>query len=214
MEQQLPPIPITTEEWDNKFNEDSDSWLFGREPSELAKLTMTYWRLLAKDRIAQIIDLGCGQGRDAVYFAKHGMEVTAIDGSQSALERTKWLANDVGTKLHKAILTDVSDFLIEPGFDIYYSHNCFQFLGDKCLTKIEEVMNATAPGGMNAISVFTDDAKRATGIDGIYCLRHNQLREIYSGWRMLLYEEGILWREPSLAYLSFAKIIAVKETKS
>lgn len=32
-----------------------------------------------------LIDLGCGNGRDAVYFAEQGLEVTAIDLSQKAI---------------------------------------------------------------------------------------------------------------------------------
>lgn len=32
-----------------------------------------------------LVDLGCGNGRDAIYFARHGLEVTAIDLSKEAI---------------------------------------------------------------------------------------------------------------------------------
>lgn len=32
-----------------------------------------------------LVDLGCGNGRDAIYFAERGLEVTAIDLSQKAI---------------------------------------------------------------------------------------------------------------------------------
>ncbi len=208
----LPSIPVTPHEWDAKFNEDSEAWLFGREPSEMAKLTLTYWKLIAGERKAKLIDFGCGQGRDAVYFARHGLEVTAVDGSKSAIERMHLLANEAGAELRETACVDVANYAIVPGFDVYYSHNCYQFLGDQCLRKIEQTMNATAPGGINAISIFSDEAERARGTDGVFCMPHNRLREIYAGWRLMYYAENILWREPSLAYLSFAIIIAVKQT--
>lgn len=34
----------------------------------------------------QILDLGCGSGRDSLYFAQLGFEVTAIDGSLSLIK--------------------------------------------------------------------------------------------------------------------------------
>lgn len=35
----------------------------------------------------KLLEIGCGNGRDAVYFAKENMIVTAIDGSQTAIRR-------------------------------------------------------------------------------------------------------------------------------
>lgn len=36
-----------------------------------------------------ILDVGCGSGRDAVYFARLGYQVTAIDGSQKLIDWAK-----------------------------------------------------------------------------------------------------------------------------
>ncbi|WP_292637665.1 class I SAM-dependent methyltransferase [Mesorhizobium sp.] len=34
-----------------------------------------------------IIEVGCGTGRDSFFFARHGFEVVAIDGSHAAIDR-------------------------------------------------------------------------------------------------------------------------------
>jgi SAM-dependent methyltransferase len=36
---------------------------------------------------SSVFELGCGNGRDALYFAEHGMAVTACDQSATAIER-------------------------------------------------------------------------------------------------------------------------------
>lgn len=36
-----------------------------------------------------ILDLGCGSGRDSLFFAKNGFDVTAVDGSEALLEYAK-----------------------------------------------------------------------------------------------------------------------------
>lgn len=37
----------------------------------------------------KILDVGCGSGRDSLFFAKQGFEVTAIDGSQKLIDLAK-----------------------------------------------------------------------------------------------------------------------------
>lgn len=37
----------------------------------------------------KILDVGCGSGRDSVFFANQGFEVVAIDGSQNVIDLTK-----------------------------------------------------------------------------------------------------------------------------
>ena len=41
------------------------------------------------------VDLACGEGRNAVYLAKHGFEVTGVDTSAPGLEKTRRYAEEV-----------------------------------------------------------------------------------------------------------------------
>ncbi|MCI8424017.1 MAG: adenylyl-sulfate kinase [Lawsonibacter sp.] len=54
--------------------------LCSREPSPFAQYVATL-----VDPGKQLVELGCGNGRDAVYFAGLGLEVTALDMSQTAV---------------------------------------------------------------------------------------------------------------------------------
>jgi SAM-dependent methyltransferase len=45
------------------------------------------------------LDVGCGEGADAVWLAEHGWDVTALDVSQVALERAASHADDAGVQV-------------------------------------------------------------------------------------------------------------------
>jgi len=44
----------------------------------------------------RVLDVGCGEGADAVWLASHGWHVTALDVSRVALERARRAAVDAG----------------------------------------------------------------------------------------------------------------------
>jgi len=44
------------------------------------------YQWLKKRGFSKVVDLGCGNGRDSVYFATHGLQVLAIDWSREALK--------------------------------------------------------------------------------------------------------------------------------
>lgn len=49
----------------------------------------------------KILDVGCGSGRDSVFFANQGFEVVAIDGSQNVID----LAKQTDTRIDWQCLT-------------------------------------------------------------------------------------------------------------
>lgn len=50
-------------------------------------------------RNAQILELGCGNGRDSLYFLSKGHDVTAVDGSDTAIDRLCELTGSEGRAL-------------------------------------------------------------------------------------------------------------------
>ena len=70
-----------------QYYEDSGYGLWGFSPSPTARilseaiLTSTYRR---SERI-EIVDWGCGYGRDSLYFAELGFDVIGIDVSRKAV---------------------------------------------------------------------------------------------------------------------------------
>ena len=46
-----------------------------------------------------VLDVGCGEGADAVWLARQGWDVTAVDVSQVALERARAHASSAGVEI-------------------------------------------------------------------------------------------------------------------
>lgn len=73
--------------WDAKYKATS-SYLYSKEPSSFL---MKHSELLPSK--AQVVDLACGEGRNAVALAAKGHQVLGIDFSEVALERAQGLAS-------------------------------------------------------------------------------------------------------------------------
>jgi SAM-dependent methyltransferase len=52
------------------------------------------------------LDLACGAGRNALWLAEHGWEVTAVDGAQAAIEILRTRATERGLKIN-ALVADL-----------------------------------------------------------------------------------------------------------
>jgi SAM-dependent methyltransferase len=98
----------------------NDSSFFGDEPSKFALIC---YEKFVKHKVQKILELGCGQGRDSLFFASKGLDVHAIDSSKVAIEKltakTKALNLDINLKNINAV-----EGLPFPNnyFDAVYSH--------------------------------------------------------------------------------------------
>jgi SAM-dependent methyltransferase len=74
----------STAHWNSIYS--SDPIFFGEEASILARKALPF---LQEYRCKSILELGCGQGRDAIFFAKKGFDVRALDCSEVATSQLK-----------------------------------------------------------------------------------------------------------------------------
>ena len=79
----------------NKYEElyKQDEYYWGFKPSATCLKVLT---AMPPTRRLKLLDIGCGEGRNAVFFARNGYEVTAFDLAQSGVDKTKRLAERVG----------------------------------------------------------------------------------------------------------------------
>jgi cyclopropane fatty-acyl-phospholipid synthase-like methyltransferase len=86
--------------WNNRYaNRD---YLYGTEPNSFLA---EHYSLLS----SPVLSLSEGEGRNAVFLASHGLEVTGVDISGVALEKAQRLAESCGVKL-KTVVADLATF--------------------------------------------------------------------------------------------------------
>lgn len=92
------------------------------------------------------LDLGCGEGRNAVWLAERGWQVTGVDFSPVGLDKAARLAEQRGVSV-QWLLADVVDHVPPPGaFDlvaILYLHIAGAAMHDV----LRRGAGAVAPGG-------------------------------------------------------------------
>ena len=132
---------------------EGDEYYWGLEPAELCYEIL---KLLPDDPTLKILDIGCGEGKDAVYFAKKGYQVTAFDITENGIRKTKALAEKEGVKIN-AFVADINDFEINEKFDVIYSTGTIQYLDeDKKTDFFRKVKEMTNVNGYNWFNVFVD----------------------------------------------------------
>ena len=81
--------PAQSAMWDARYSEREGSMWSGRPNGRLVAEVAG----LAPGRA---LDVGCGEGADAIWLAQHGWEVTAIDVSEVAVRRAREAAEQAG----------------------------------------------------------------------------------------------------------------------
>lgn len=85
----MPVFDDAKEFWDRRFA--ADEYIFGTTPNVF--LVSEAHRLKPRSRI---LEIACGEGRNAVWLAEQGHEVTGIDISPNALAKARTLARERG----------------------------------------------------------------------------------------------------------------------
>ncbi|HEX4205439.1 MAG TPA: class I SAM-dependent methyltransferase [Ktedonobacteraceae bacterium] len=95
------------------------------------------------------LDLGCGEGGDAIWLAQHGWQVTAIDVSVTALNRASTYAATVGVEARIDFQQhDLARTFPAGAFDLVsaqYLQSPVEFPHDRVL---QAAAHAVAPGGL------------------------------------------------------------------
>lgn len=170
------------EQWDERYA--VERYLYGTEP--VAFLADQIDRL----KQGKALCLAAGEGRNAVYLAEQGYDVTAMDASPKGLEKALALAEQRGV----TIGTQVGE--LQNGYDMgvaqydlitnFYYHDT---------DMLPDVMRALKPGGMFILQNFSIDqleTNRFGPKNPDFLAKPNELLEHFSGYRILYYEDAVV----------------------
>ena len=167
--------------WDERYH--ADTYLFGKEPVLLIK---TYASVL---RPGRLMDVGMGEGRNAVFLAGLGFKVEGIDCSARAIEKASRLAEE--KKVTVEVKTQNLDFFLMPLMK--FDSVVMTYL--KPLPRFfSEIRRGLVAGGTVALEAYTvDHLKKNPGaaavVDFEDCYKPNEVLFALKDFHLLYYKE-------------------------
>ncbi|MBT2637951.1 MULTISPECIES: class I SAM-dependent methyltransferase [unclassified Bacillus (in: firmicutes)] len=140
--------------WDNFYSDrERKVPFFENHPDENLVEYIEMKRLVA----GKVLDLGCGPGRNAIYLARNGFQVDAVDQSSEGLEWAKEREKEQKVQVN-FIQRNIFEMEIEEGtYDLVYDSGCFHHIPPhRRMNYIELVKRALKPGGLFALTCFVE----------------------------------------------------------
>ena len=153
---------------------------FGKPSAEIIRLAHT----LADG--SSVLDMGCGEGRNAVFLAEAGLQVDAIDISEAGIAKLMKIAADRNVEVN-AWIESMTAFQFARNYDLIVCHGVLHLLDrDEWQQLIPRIKQSTNPGGVNVIAVFTDEIPPSEDMApftrGLF--REGELTEWYVDWQI------------------------------
>ena len=115
------------------------------------------------------LDLGCGSGRNAIFLARRGFSVEAVDYSEAAIAWARDRVVDAGVAVS---LSCRNVFELEPGiasYDLVYDSGCFHHIAPhRRIAYVELVVDALKPGGWFGLTCFRPEGGSGYSDDEVY----------------------------------------------
>ena len=114
--------------------------VFGTGPTKLAKMAND---LIYDKSIQNILEIGCGQGRDSIFFSEKGYSIETFDISENAITSVNKTKKSFNLKNLNAIVHDITEPFPYSNnfFDFVYSNLALQFFDINSLEKIFDNIN-------------------------------------------------------------------------
>ncbi|MYL49846.1 methyltransferase domain-containing protein [Halobacillus litoralis] len=146
-------------------------------------------------RPRRVLELGCGPGRNAIYLAKQGCQVDAVDLSEESLKWAHERARAEEVDIH-FMNENLFELNVEPStYDLVYDSGCFHHIAPhRRMDYIKLLKKALIPGGFYGLTCFKEKGEyggadisdwevyRSRSLLGGLGYSERKLREIFSGF--------------------------------
>lgn len=131
---------------------------FGQEPSRWVK------EYIPGRGKLRILDVGSGQGRNALHFARHGHDVTAVDSSRTASRELHRVSERQDLPI-QVVRSDISEYSLDrQSYDVILAISVLCHLDPNVIGEVAHRMtDALRPGGLLLAEEFTPDDPGARG---------------------------------------------------
>lgn len=167
----------------------TENYYWGLIPS---KMCFNILELMPPIRQLKVLDIGCGEGKDAVFFARNGYEVSAFDISTVGLEKLQKLCEEINTSAN-TFRADINDYRIKSKYDILFSSGVLHYIKPELRKEIFlNYKENTNEDGIHVFNVFVDKPfieAPPENEPNAYPWISGELLTYYHDWEILKFEE-------------------------
>ena len=180
--------------WDNFYsNRERDIPFFYNCPDENL---VEYFSTNLFHAGMRVLELGCGPGRNAIFFAENGCSVDAVDQSEEGLNWGKERVRETNLPV-QFVKENIFELNIEESsYDIIYDSGCFHHIAPhRRMSYLNLIKKALKPNGFFALTCFevggkyggselTDwDVYRSYSLNGGIGFTEEKLRTIFKDFK-------------------------------
>ena len=138
------------------------------------------------------LDLGCGNGRNSLYLAANGFDVTAWDKNAASINNIDTIRQAEGLNTLQTAIVDLNALSFEGEYDFILSTVVMMFLEPQTIpVLIANMQRCTKAGGYNLIVAAMDSADFPCTVGFPFAFKENELRDYYAGWELEKYNEDV-----------------------
>ena len=158
----------------NWYDHATDDWINATRNADMSKHYDMFLNNIEKS--AEILDIGCGSGRDTKYFIEHGFKTTSLDNSKKMCNLTKKYAG----KKSNVLNVDILEIDETHTFDAIWAMASFVHMQENTLkSAFEKINKILKPGGVfytclkEVANEYVDDLGRIYPKTSVHMLKEH-----------------------------------------
>ena len=133
----------------------------------------------------KVLDIGAGEGRNSLYLAQKGFDVTSVDISQEAIDKLSNFAKKKKLNVN-GLVRSITDFEFKDEYEVIISVATLHLIEkDKLFELINTIKRQTKKNGLNLLTVFTDKDAGREQFPDLYFFNETEIRELYNDWDII-----------------------------
>lgn len=178
--------------WEDTYKDDTN-FTFGNDPNQSV---IKVENLIEKS--SNIIDVGCGDGKNSLYLAEHGFKsIDAFDLSENAVNKLRRLSISRQLTINTWV-GDLCNFKFTKKYGLIMAFGILHFISKSdWYNFIINAKCATAIGGINIIQLFTDKVPPSIDIApyAIGLAADGEIRDLYGDWEIIEFKSYVFEEE-------------------
>ena len=166
-------------QWDQLFS--TQDYVFGKEAASYLRSKVP------KIPVGEALDIAMGEGRNAVYLAKKGFQVTGVDLSEVAVRKAKLLAREQSVQI-RSVIADLNQYQIRPqAYDLIVN---IQYLQRSLVPQIQAGLKSGGYLIFENPTVAELDRNPGRNLRRDFLLEKGELHGLFTDLEVIEYSEG------------------------